>query len=58
MSDNPVPTFRENVLVPLSRVKKSKKNRKLTRKYVVYIGDMWMVTFSRNISKELPLDAV
>jgi hypothetical protein len=36
-SGNPLPTFRDNVSVPSSKVKKSKKKRKPGR-YAVYIG--------------------
>jgi hypothetical protein len=38
-SGNPSPTFRDNVWVPPSRVKKTKKKRKPTRRYAVYIGE-------------------
>jgi hypothetical protein len=49
---NPLPTFRENVSVPSSRVKKSKKSRVgvLTREFGTD-------TLSRNVGKGLPLDA-
>jgi hypothetical protein len=35
---NPLPTFRDNVSIPSSRVKESKKKRKPAREYAVYIG--------------------
>jgi hypothetical protein len=38
-SGNTLPTFRDNVLVPSLGVKKSKKKRKPTRRYALYIGE-------------------
>jgi hypothetical protein len=35
---NPLQTFRDNVLVPSSTVKKSKKKCKWARQYAIYIG--------------------
>jgi hypothetical protein len=38
LNGNPLPIFQDNVLVPSSRVKKSKENRKPAGKHAVYIG--------------------
>jgi hypothetical protein len=57
---NPLPTFRNNVSVPSSRVKTSKKKNR--QDYAVYLGDFLTLeygidTLSRNVGKGLPLDA-
>jgi hypothetical protein len=55
-SGNPLPTFRDNVSVPSSRVKKSQKRR------ILPFFDFWSLedgtdTASRNVGKGLPLEA-
>jgi hypothetical protein len=52
-SGNPLPTFRDNVSVPSSRVKKSKKSSLL----VFLTLEDGTDTLSRNVGKGLPLDA-
>jgi hypothetical protein len=57
---NPLPTFRYNVSVPSSTVRKSKKKRKPARRYAVYAGKGvggkdGTDTLSRNVGKGLPL---
>jgi hypothetical protein len=47
---NPLQTFRDNISVPSSRVKKSKKKGPLDLEDVID-------TLSRNVDKELPFDA-
>jgi hypothetical protein len=53
-SGNPLPTFRDNVSVPSSRVKKSRKNTCFLDFLAAEDG---IDTFSPNIGKGLPLDA-
>jgi hypothetical protein len=47
LNGNPLPTFRDNVTVPSSRVKKSKKGRSL---------EDGTDTLPRNVGKGLPFD--
>jgi hypothetical protein len=60
-SGNPLPTFRDNVSVPFSRVDKSKKSRRLLFLEFLLFLDLTLEegtdTLSRNIGKGLPLDA-
>jgi hypothetical protein len=51
---NPLPTFRENVSVPSSKAKKSKKNIF----FLVFLAfEDGTQSSSRNVGKRLPLDA-
>jgi hypothetical protein len=47
---NPLPTFRDNLSVPFSRVRKFKNNNFLDL-------EDWADTLSRNVDKGLPFDA-
>jgi hypothetical protein len=54
-SGNPLPTFRDNVSVPSSRVKKSKKKIKNFSDFLTL--EDGTDTLSRNVGTGLPLDA-
>jgi hypothetical protein len=55
-NDNPLPTFRDNVSVPSSRVKKSKNNAQEEFLHFLTLED-GIDTLSRNVGKGLSFDA-
>jgi hypothetical protein len=54
LSNSSIPTFRDNLSVPSSRVKKSKKKAFFLDFLAVY---NWTDMLSRNVDAELPLNA-